>query len=107
MDKTPEEIIEEMQAVAKQMVLDDLEENPDLEFEYFDCACCGKSKPYAGSIKYGEHRLCNDCVLLAETGFALKKFDNVQALIDAMEDNRLEEICNFIKEEQSRNPELN
>ena len=44
MKKTPEEIIEEMQAVAQQMVLDDLEENPDLEFEYFDCACCGKSK---------------------------------------------------------------
>ena len=44
MNKTPEEIIEEMQAVAKQMVLDDLEENPDLEFEYFDCSCCGKSK---------------------------------------------------------------
>lgn len=105
--KTPEEIIEEMQAVCNQMVLDDLEENPDLEFEYFDCACCGKSKSYAGSIKYGEHRLCNDCVLLAETGFELGKFKDVQALIDAMEDNRLEEICNFIKEEQTRNAELN
>lgn len=107
MDKTPEEIIEEMQAVAHQMVLDDLEENPDSEYEYFDCACCGKSKSYAGSIKYGEHRLCNDCVLLAETGFALGKFKDVQALIDEMEDNRLEEICNFIKSEQIRNSELN
>ena len=107
MKKSPEEIIEEMQAVAKQMVLDDLEENPALEYEYFDCACCGKSKSYAGSIKYGEHRLCNDCVLLAETGFALGKFKDVQALIDAMEDNRLEEICNFIKSEQIRNSELN
>ncbi len=102
MAKTKEEIIEEMQAVAHQMVIDDLEENPDLEYEYFDCACCGKSKSYAGSIKYGEYRLCNDCVLLAETGFALKKFDNIQALIDAMEDNRLEEICSFIKEEEKR-----
>ena len=107
MKKSPEEIIEEMQAVAHQMILDDLEENPDLEFEYFDCSCCGKSKPYAGSIKYGEYRLCNDCVVLAETGFALKKFDNVQALIDAMEDNRLEEICSFIKNEQNCNTELN
>ena len=107
MNKTPEEIIEEMQAVAKQTVLDDLEENPDLEFEYFDCSCCGKSKPYAGSIKYSEYRLCNDCVLLAETGFALGKFKDVQALIDAMEDNRLEEICNFIKDDQNRNAELN
>lgn len=107
MNKTPEEIIEEMQAVCRQMVLDDLEENPDLETEYFDCSCCGKSKSYAGSIKYGEYRLCNDCVLLAETGFALGKFNDVQALIDAMEDNRLEEICNFIKDEQNRNAELN
>lgn len=107
MNKTPEEIIEEMQAVCRQMVLDDLEENPDLETEYFDCSCCGKSKSYAGSIKYGEYRLCNDCVLLAETGFALGKFSDVQALIDAMEDNRLEEICNFIKDEQNRNAELN
>ena len=102
MEKTPEEIIEEMQAVTAQMVIDDLEENPDLADEYFDCACCGKSKSYAGSIKYGEYRLCNDCVLLAETGFALKKFDNIQALIDAMEDNRLEEICKFIKTEQAK-----
>ena len=102
MERTPEEIIEEMQAVAAQMVKDDLEENPDLADEYFDCACCGKSKSYAGSIKYAEYRLCNDCVLLAETGFALKKFDNIQKLIDAMEDNRLEEICNFIKSEQKK-----
>lgn len=100
--KSKEEIIEEMQAVVAQMVLDDLEENPDLEYEYFDCACCGKNKSYAGSIKYGEYRLCNDCVLLAETGFALKKFDNVQALIDAMEENRLEEICSYIKNEEKK-----
>lgn len=103
MEKTPEEIIKEMQEVAAQMVMDDLEEDPDLANEYFDCACCGKSKPYAGSIKYSQYRLCNDCVLLAETGFALKKFDNIQKLIDAMEDNRLEEICNFIKTQQGEN----
>ena len=29
MEKTNEEIIEEMQQVANQMVIDDLEENPD------------------------------------------------------------------------------
>ena len=103
MKKSPEEIIEEMQAVAKQMVLDDLEENPDLEFEYFDCACCGKSKPYAGSIKYGEHRLCNDCVLLAETGFALGKIKSVTELIDAIEDKHLEQLAKFVKDEETRN----
>ena len=42
MQKTNEEIIEEMQQVANQMVLDDLEENPDLENEYFDLIVVGK-----------------------------------------------------------------
>ena len=107
MGKTPEEIIEEMQQVAAQMVIDDLEENPDLADEFFDCHCCGKNKCIAGSIQYDKYRLCNDCVLLAETGFALKKFDNIQALIDAMEDNRLEELCSFIKEDQTQNNNLN
>lgn len=107
MNKTPEEVIEEMQAVAQQMVLDDIEENPDSANEYFTCSCCGKSKPYAGSIKYGEYRLCNDCVLLAETGFALHKFNDIQALIDAMEDNRLQELCDFIKDEENRKNKLN
>ena len=104
MKKTKEEIVDEMQQVAAQMVIDDLEENPDLENEYFDCHCCGKNKCIAGSIQYDKYRLCNDCVLLAEIGFALGKFDNIQALIDAMEDNRLEEMCSFLKsEEQASN----
>lgn len=102
MKKTPEEIIEEMQLVVAQMVTDDLEENPDIANEYFECDCCGKNKCLAGSIQYGDYRLCNDCVLLAETGFALGKFDNIQSLMDAMEDSRLEELCNFIKEEEIR-----
>lgn len=103
MTKSKEEIIEEMQAVTAQMVLDDLEENPELENEYFNCACCGKTKSMAGSIQYDKYRLCNDCVLLAETGFALKKFDNIQKLIDAMEDNRLQELCDYIKTEEAKN----
>ena len=102
MEKSKEEIIEEMQQVVSQMVIDDLEENPDIANEYFDCDCCGKSKNLAGSIQYGNYRLCNDCVLLAETGFALKKFSDIQSLIDAMEDTRLEEICQFIKDEEIR-----
>ena len=98
--KSPEEIqkiIEDMQAVAAQMVKDDIEENPDVQNEYFDCSACGKNKCMAGSIQYGKYRLCNDCVLLAETGFALKKIKTIQELIDAMEDKRLSEICDFIK----------
>ncbi|RAI12843.1 MAG: hypothetical protein DK841_04785 [Candidatus Melainabacteria bacterium] len=102
MAKTNEEIIAEMQQVVNQMVLDDLEENPDCANEYFDCDCCGKNKSLAGSIQYGEYRLCNDCVLLAETGFALGKFSDIQSLIDAMEDSRLEEVCQFIKDEETR-----
>lgn len=102
MAKTNEEIIAEMQQVVNQMVLDDLEENPDCANEYFDCDCCGKNKSLAGSIQYGEYRLCNECVLLAETGFALGKFSDIQSLIDAMEDSRLEEVCQFIKDEETR-----
>ncbi|MGN1125637.1 MAG: hypothetical protein ACI4SM_05565 [Candidatus Gastranaerophilaceae bacterium] len=99
--KSKEEIIEEMQAVVEQMRLDDLEERPELANEYFDCSCCGQTKSYAASIQYGEYRLCNDCVLLAETGFALEKIKDIQDLIDAMEDKRLEEICQFIKQEEA------
>mgnify|MGYP006916266876 CR=1 FL=1 len=75
--KSKEEIIEEMQQVVEQMRLDDLEERPELEYELFDCSCCGQTKSYAGSIQYGEYRLCNDCVLLAETGFALGKIQDI------------------------------
>jgi len=102
MEKSKEEIIEEMQQVTAQMVIDDMEENPDIANEYFDCDCCGKNKCLAGSIQYGDYRLCNDCVLLAETGFALGKFTDIQALMDAMEDSRLEELCKFIKDEEFR-----
>ncbi len=102
MGKSKEEIIEEMQQVVEQMRQDDIEDNPDSEFEIFECDCCGKGKPLAGSIEYSGYRLCNECVLLAETGFALGKFDNVQQLIDAMEDNRLEGLCNIIKEEERK-----
>lgn len=106
MEKSKEEIIEEMQQVANQMVIDDLDENPDLQNEYFDCDCCGKNKCLAGSIQYGDYRLCNDCVLLAETGFALGKFSDIQELMDAMEDKRLEELCQFVKDEEVRKSQL-
>ena len=96
-----EEIVANMQQVVEQMFKDDVDENPDSLNEYFDCSACGKNAPLAGSIQYGKYRLCNSCVLLAETGFALKKFDDIQALIDAMEDKRLEELCDFIKKDEA------
>ena len=95
-------IIEDMQAVVEQMRLDDLEEDPSLEDEMFECSCCGKTSSLAGSIQYGKYRLCNSCVLLAETGFAIGKFKNADDLIKAMEDTRLEEMCEFIKQEEKR-----
>ncbi len=98
--KTEHEIIEEMQQVVEQMRLDDLEDNPDIANEYFDCDCCGEHKCLAGSIEYEGYRLCNDCVLIAETGFALGKIKSVQELIDAVEDKNLEKLCEYLRQEQ-------
>lgn len=95
-------IIEEMQAVVEQMRLDDIEEDASLADEMFECSCCGKTKALAGSVQYGKYRFCNDCVLLAETGFAIGKFKNADDLIKAMEDTRLQEMCDFIKQEEKR-----
>ena len=79
--KSKEEIAEEMQKVVEQMRLDDIEDNPDSEFETFECDCCGREQALAGSIEYSGYRLCNDCVLIAETGFALGKIKNIEELI--------------------------
>ena len=100
MDNEQLKIIEEMQQVVEQMRLDDIEENPDTEFEMFECDCCSKTKPLAGSVQYKQYRLCNDCVLLAEVGFELHQIKDIQELIDAMEDKRLISDCEFIKSEE-------
>ncbi len=97
----PNDIVKEMQEIARIMYLDDIEEDPSIEEEFFDCSCCGENKTLAGSIQYGKYRLCNDCVVIAETGFKLKKFKEIQELIDATEDKRLEVLCDFIKKDQS------
>ena len=98
--KSEHEIIEEMQQVVEQMRIDDIEDNPDIANEYFDCDCCGEHKCLAGSIEYEGYRLCNDCVLIAETGFALGKIKSVQELIDAVEDKNLEKLCEYLRQEQ-------
>ena len=100
MDKKELEIVEEMQLVVEQMRLDDIEENPDTEFDMFECDCCSKTKPIAGSVQYKQYRLCNDCVLLAETGFALNKIKEIEDLMQAMEDTRLQELCDYIKADE-------
>lgn len=98
--KNSEEIIKELQQVVEQMRIDDIEESPESETELFTCGSCAKEAPYAGSVQYGKYRLCNECVLLAEIGFALDKFENIQDMIDKMEDRRLEEICDFIEQDK-------
>lgn len=100
--KNQNEVVKEMQAVVEQMRLDDIEENPNIINDLFDCDCCGKNQCLAGSIQYGDYRLCNDCVLFAEVGFELKKFNSVDDLVAAMEDKRLEEVCEFIKQDEAR-----
>ena len=101
MDKNEElKIIEETQQIVARMKMDDLEEDASLAEQMFDCDCCGKEASLAGSIVYSDYRLCNDCVLLAETGFALGKLKSVDDLIKAMEDKRLEELCDLIKKDK-------
>ena len=100
--KNKEEVIKEMQLVVEQMKLDDIEENPDCQHEFFTCDACGDTKTLAGSVQYGNYRLCNDCVLYAEAGFELGQITDIKQLIDAMEDKRLEADCEFIKNEQNR-----
>ncbi len=100
MEKSKEEIVEEMQQVAEQMRLDDIEENPDIVNEFFVCDACGGYKCLAGSIQYNEYRLCNDCVLLIETGFELGSVKNIEQFINAMEDKRLEAECEYIRQNE-------
>lgn len=96
-----QEIIKEMQQVVEQMRIDDIEDNPDIVNETFSCDCCSEIKQLAGSIEYEGYRLCNDCVLLAETGFALNKIKSVKELIDAIEDKNFEKLVNFVKEQEN------
>ena len=100
--KSKEEVIKEMQLVVEQMRLDDIEENPDCQHEFFTCDACGDTKSLAGSVQYGSYRLCNDCVLYAEAGFELGQITDIKQLIDAMEDKRLEADCEFLKQEEKR-----
>ena len=99
MNNSQEEIIKDMQAVIHQMKIDDIEENPDSEFEMFTCSACAKEAPLAGSIQYSVHRLCNDCVLMYELALKLGKVKNIDEYMEKTEDNRLENICDFIKKD--------
>lgn len=97
-----EKIVKDMQQVIYQMKLDDIEENPQSEYEMFDCSSCAEEKPLAGSIQYSKYRLCNDCVLLYELGIKLGKIKNIDDFIKKTEDKRLKTMCDFIKQESQR-----
>jgi len=101
MDRETElKIIEDTQALVAQMKADDIEDDPFTAEEMFTCDCCGEEKVIAGSVPYNSYILCNDCVLYAETAFALGKIKNANELIDMMEDKRLKDMCEFIIQEQ-------
>ena len=95
-EKDKLKLIENLQKAVEQMKIDDIEEQPESAFETFSCLCCGKEKILAGSVQYDEFILCNDCVLLAETGFALGKISNIHELIESMEETRFENQYNSI-----------
>ena len=98
-----EKIIKDMQEVVYQMKLDDIEENPDSEFEMFDCSSCALDKPLAGSVLYkNEYRLCNDCVLIFETALKLGKVENIEDFMTHTEDLRLKNICDYIKKDSQK-----
>ena len=94
-----QKIAKEMQEVVYQMKLDDIEENPDSEFELFTCSACAKDMPLAGSIQYSKYRLCNNCVLLYELALKLGKIKNIDEFMQKTEDTRLQAMCDFIKQE--------
>ncbi len=102
MNNNTEKIIQDMQSVIHQMKLDDIEENPESEFEMFECSACAKTSPLAGSIQYSKYRLCNDCVLLYELALKLNKVKNIEEYMEKTEDSRLEEMCNFIKKDSQK-----
>ena len=98
-------LIKHIQAVVEQMKIDDIENSPDAASEEFQCLCCGKHQPLAGSMIYGNNLYCNDCVLLTEISLALNKISNPEEMIQIMADKRFDNIYHSIfgKLEESPN----
>ena len=88
--------IETIKKSVEQMKIEDIEENPEAAYEEFQCECCGEMKIMAGSLIYQDYRLCNDCVLLAETSFALGKMTDIKELLEKMEDKKFETVYHSI-----------
>ncbi len=97
------ELIELLQKTVEQMRIDDIEELTESAFENFQCHCCGKEKMLAGSLLYTNYLLCNECVLMAEIGFALNKIKNIDELIEHMKEKKFENVYNSLFEEKGIN----
>ena len=100
MKNNKNQIIKDMQEVIHQMKIDDIEQDPNSEYELFNCSACAKEMPLAGSIQYSKYRLCNDCVLMYELALKFQKVKNIEEFMQKTEDMRLAEICNFIKQDK-------
>ena len=96
MDKDKLEIVKSLQESVELMKIDDIEQSPESSSETFQCDCCGQTRILAGSMIYDDFLLCNECVLMAEVSFALKKIENIQQLIEMMEEKRFENIYNSV-----------
>ena len=64
--------------------------------------CCAKIATEAGSVLYRDKHFCNECVLYTEIALGLGKIKDPIEVIDLMEEKRLEELCNYIKNEEAR-----
>lgn len=102
MDNKELEYVKHMQETVEIMRQNDIEENPDSEFEEFQCDCCAKIATEAGSVLYRDKHFCNECVLYTEIALGLGKIKDPIEVIDLMEEKRLEELCNYIKNEEAR-----
>ena len=51
-EKTEHEIVEEMSQVVEQMRIDDLEDNPGIANEFFDCDCCEQNTVVTKSVTF-------------------------------------------------------
>lgn len=96
------DIIKSLQEVFGQMKEQDIEEYGEEANEVFACPACGEDKILAGSVPYEDYRLCNECAMMAEISMKLGKIKDMDEFFEAMEDKRLESLCEYIKKEEAR-----
>ncbi|MEI3255792.1 MAG: hypothetical protein V8R83_10975 [Candidatus Gastranaerophilaceae bacterium] len=93
-------IIKDMQAVVAQMKADDIEENPDCEFECLTASAAAKKNLLPAPLFMTESESAMIAFCMPRQVFALGKIKDIQDLIANMEDKKLEAQCNFIKQDE-------